>query len=479
MNSTKLMKTPNLEYLGSGWMHPRIFDIQRIPRSSLKDPFFNGPFPLKKNHVSYTAKKYDVEEEKVNGQLANKENVSSNNASSINSNNLPGSQKSRLGNFTGTFKFTGWKNDKKCGHLEQAIKNSSQDLYTEERVVLENEYGLPTDDMFRLTQDEAFETQPLAPENFENTHNEARAEEQVPPATNEESEPTCNGLKKGIDNDAIIADISTMDGLSMYEDILEVTQKKAWEDEEYENIDIFLTETYPRSEVNDNVTHFDCGQSKGLDEDFEEEKVQKSVSNKIMGDFWGEDYEMDFESLLIKPQMMEESVPLHRKNSKRDERGLSFFDERSMMLSEEFNLDSNGQGLRNRSLSKITVDEWYWKDWRNSHTPSKFGTHEKLVNGTDLQEEEEPDYFKQFDTILKPETEVVENDFRTICEALKGVDTKLEIVDQEMKDLVDQVSGQIEEYSPAMMTFDSQELNLLTSKDDNSEPLPVPDSGCF
>jgi hypothetical protein len=101
------------------------------------------------------------------------------------------------------------------------------------------------------------------------------------------------------------------------------------------------------------------------------------------------------------------------------------------------------------------------------------------VNGTDLQEEEEPDYFKQFDTILKPETEVVENDFRTICEALKGVDTKLEIVDQEMKDPVDQVSGQIEEYSPAMMTFDSQELNLLTSKDDNSEPLPVPDSGCF
>jgi PBP1b-binding outer membrane lipoprotein LpoB len=79
--------------------------------------------------------------------------------------------------------------------------------------------------MFQIQENEKFESQSMSHEQELNLNNSQAVDLLNGPVEGNTGEGNCNGLKKGIDNDAIIADISTMDGLSMYEDIIEDTQK--------------------------------------------------------------------------------------------------------------------------------------------------------------------------------------------------------------------------------------------------------------
>lgn len=123
------------------------------------------------------------------------------------------------------------------------------------------------------------------------------------------------GLNKGIENDLLIADISTMDGLSMYEDMFEANQKKFW-DEYEENVDIPILNCNVSPDEKDGYA--DCTMSKGNDKDLEEEKVHKfagkfspeSFPYKI--EFKDEEYDMDFDYDFYNSPMIDADVSLRK-----------------------------------------------------------------------------------------------------------------------------------------------------------------------
>lgn len=405
MNSTKVLKYTNVEHISNNFMAPAVFKITRFPKPLVKSPYPPKPFPLKVTHVANPPKMYQKEEEKVRRPLQNKENLNVNKPFAKKMEKLP----SLLG--TGNSlpqkvtKLVKLEPEVKLTGVEFKKQFSSEDLYTDERVALEDEYGLPKEDIFHIDETDNFEIQSVPADNYENLNTAQRREQESSSNSNGEATEGCSGLKKGIDNDAIIADISTMDGLSMYEDIIEGTQKKLWEDEDYENLDIFFTENKQKSEANDNLTHFDCTFSKAHDEDFEEEKVQKSV-NKTPSekfpfhvDFKDEDYEGEFDHLFYDVPMMEDSVPLFKKQSYKQERGLSLFEEEVKLFREDLSSRFGNEDCRNRSLSKITVDDWYKKDWRNHALTENSGVS-VAENECANMEVDEPEYFKKFDSIL-------------------------------------------------------------------------------
>mmetsp|Transcript_14111 Transcript_14111/g.15789 ORF Transcript_14111/g.15789 Transcript_14111/m.15789 type:complete len:208 (+) Transcript_14111:632-1255(+) len=191
----------------------------------------------------------------------------------------------------------------------------------------------------------------------------------------------------------------------MYEDLLEYTAKKQPEDEELENIDIFLADVVSKIEPNDNVTHFDCNFSKVNEDDFEEEKINTclnktpSESFPVLVDFKDDDYEMDLEKAFKNGPLCEDSVPLMKKHSYRMERGFSLFEEQPDMFIEEIPMKLNSKNSRERSYSKFTDDDWYKKDWRN-HAITEQSIISVNENKCEEMEEEEPEYFKKFDSVL-------------------------------------------------------------------------------
>lgn len=411
MNSTKVLKYTNVEHISSNFMAPAVFKITRFPKPVVKSPYPPKPFPLKVTHVANPPKMYQNEEEKVRKPLQNKENLNVNKPFAKKMQKNPTPVETGITLQRKVTKLIKLEPEVKLKGVELKKQCSSEDLYTEERVALEDEYGLTRDDLFQIDETDNFEAQSMDVENYENLNVPQHTEQESSTNVNGEAAEGCSGLKKGIDNDAIIADISTMDGLSMYEDIIEGTQKKLWEDEDYENLDIFFTENKQKSEANDNLTHFDWNISKAHDEDFEEEKVQKSVNKTpsekfpFQVDFKDEDYEGEFDHLFYDAPMLEDSVPLFKKQSYKQERGLSLFEEEVKLFREDLSNRFDYEDCRNRSLSKITVDDWYKKDWRN-HALTENSGASAAENECANMEIDEPEYFKRFDSILLGHDEV-------------------------------------------------------------------------
>lgn len=476
------------------WVEP-VFKVTRFPRPVLKEPYFIDSCRMKKDMMLSRPKLYRMEEEKASTIDANKENFSYNEPDFRELQKILKSEKSKYKYFNRKSEFENQEREVKLADVEIEIQDSSKDQYNDERVAIEDEYGLPKFDMFQIQETEQFESQSVVHEQEQNSINSQVVDRSNGPVEENVDEGNCNGLKKGIDNDAIIADMTTMDGLSVFEDIIEGTQKKQWEDEDLENIDIFFADSHPRSEANDNLTHFEWSQSKGFEEDLEEEKVQKSVG-KISSenfpksvDFREEDADMEVEALMYNSQFFEESVPLLKKNSYREERGFSLFEEKPLMFPEEFSLNSKISGLRNRSMSKLTSDDWYGKDWRNHHFQNDYCPTFKPEDHEGM-EVDEPEYFKQFDKVLN--SKVIEDPIN--YSEIKNVNEQVEVIQnsadgefkqqynyfsQEIKEPSDCGMYQIEENSPLVGTIESQNFSPMIDKNNEPREELFPESNCF
>lgn len=407
MNSTKVLKQPNFEHMPHSMVgHPAVFKIRRCHKPFYKEPFKPAPFPLKVDSYPNPPKMYQMEEEKAKKPSLEKENISLNSWAQRRMEMKPVA----IGAKPTQHDVTPKPKVQKLVKLEKEVKLTGVDLnmqspliekYDDERLALEDEYGIPQDEMFTLNGTEDYEEQSHIEEITENM-NELR----VSPTnsnSNDEVRSQCDGLKKGIDNDAIIADYSTIDGLSVFEDIIQGIKKKEFEDEEYENVDIFFPDTQPKSDIYDGVTHFDCTVSKGNDEDLEEEKIDTKVNktpseNFALVDFMEDTHDFGFDPHFYNSPMLEQDVPLLKKNSLRPERGMSLFEEQEQIFAEDFSLKISDFQLRNRSLSKVTVDEWCNKEWK--HGVSEMDPSHDGQTNQEPMEVDEPEYFKQFDKVL-------------------------------------------------------------------------------
>lgn len=382
-------------------MFDPVFKVTRYQKEHLKNAYPAKPFPLSKNHVANPPKMYHKEEEKVKRNQNNKENITINRREISKLQKLEKPQKSHSGESRKLPALNTLEKEVKLTSVEFNKQKSSDELYNDERIALEDEYGLNKDDLFKLDETDDYETQSMLAESYEKLNSTHPMNQISNSNNNGDSTETCNDLKKGIDNDEIIADITTMDGLSMYEDILEGTQKKLVEDEEIENLNVFLKDVYQQSE-----SQFLLDSNTKIKPDsLEEEKVAKtgnkstSENFQMMVDFKDDDYEMDFEAAFYNVPTPEASVPLFKKNSSRQERGFSLFEDSPQMFeSEYFNKQSDVMG-RNRSMSKITVDDWYKKDWRN-HAPTEKSGLSVTEKDCDDMDVDEPEYFKKFDSVL-------------------------------------------------------------------------------
>lgn len=396
-----------------------IFKITKCPRVTMKGAFVQQPFPLSTSQVTNPLRLYQMEEEKAKKINQNKENISLNKPVFPKMQKIEAEKKGVVSNTPSKVAPNSSEKEVKLTSGNLNKQGSVDDMYSEERVALEDAYGLPNDELFNIDETDDYEVQSMDGGNYEKLNNASPTEQESDSNENDEPTETCNELKKGIDNDFIIADITTMDGLSMYEDILEGTEKKLWEDEDYENINIFFRDVYQQSDAPFATSHFDCAISKCHDEDFEEEKVQKPLNKTtsenfpMMVDFKEDDTEMDFESVFYTSVMLDSSVNLRKNKSNRQERGLSFFEHSPQMFAPDFSSNLGESIGRNRSLSKITVDEWYMKDWRNAVHSEKSG-FSRIEKEEDKMEVEEPEYFKQFDSVLLAHSQAQEFVFPTI-----------------------------------------------------------------
>lgn len=404
MNSTKVLESQYPEQFSDLFWNQPVFKVTKFPRHCLKEPFEHKPFPLKKEHVATPSNRFLNEEEEGKWIYHNKENLSLNqNAKQVN--NAPKVEKLKSLQTRQLMGLIKIEKEVKLTDFDMIHQSELEENYDEERVALENEYGLPSDDIFEINETEEFEAQIEIAESYNNLNNshpmnQENSQEEVQPSTE-----TCDGLKKGIDNDAIIADISTMDGLSMFGDLLEINEKKVWEDEELENIKIFFSDLGADCEASENLTHFDCTISKCHEEDLEEEKINTHVNKTssenfpMVVDFQDEDYEMAFESAFYISPLDEQSVPLMKKTSYRLNRGFSLFEDSPEMFVEDPSNRFKGDASRQRSYSKFTEDEWYKMDWRNQMIVDKADAYLQQVKDNIMQVDE-PEYFRQFDNVL-------------------------------------------------------------------------------
>lgn len=212
-------------------------------------------------------------------------------------------------------------------------------------------------------------------------------------------------LNKGIDNDVIVADLSTLDGLSLYGDMFDQYQKKCFEDE-YENIDLIIEDFNSPLYEADNMNQYDNTVSKGHEEDFEEEKkIQKPFFRSspekysYIIDFKDEDYEMEIQENFYNSPMIEDNILLQKKYSYRTERSISLLEEQAILFADDIQPKICESPNRERSFSKVVEDEWYRKDWRlKNYNEQPGGMNDTLpFSHNDV---EEPDYFKQFNSVL-------------------------------------------------------------------------------
>lgn len=408
-----------------------------------------------------------MEEEKAKKAQQNKENVSLNKSVFPKMQKIEQDKKPSLVNTTlkTSPKYSEKEVKLTSGNLNK--QGSVDDMYTEERVAIEDAYGIPNDELFKLDETDDYETQSMVAGNYEKLNTVQPSELERDSNLNDGPTETCNELKKGIDNDFIIADITTMDGLSMYEDLLEGTEKKTWEEEDYENINIFFRDVYQQSDAPFATSHIDCTISKGHDEDFEEEKVQKPANKTssenfpMMVDFKEDDTEMDFESAFYTSGMVENSVGLKKNKSNRQERGFSFFENSPPMFAPDFSSNLGESIGRNRSLSKITVDEWYRKDWRNP-VPSEKSGFSHIEHEEEKMDVEEPEYFKQFESVLLTHSQPQEFVFPIIySDTNKNKEEEFQIDESDPLKEPLQSIGELEEKS-IFMNNDTEGLSLAS-----------------
>lgn len=181
-------------------------------------------------------------------------------------------------------------------------------------------------------------------------------------------------------------------------------QKKCFEDE-YENIDIVIEDLNSPHYDAENINQYDVTISKGHEEDIEEEKIQKPFYRSspekysYMIDFKDDDYEMEFQENFYNTPMIEDNILLQKKYSYRTERSISLIEEQAILFADDIHPKLYESPNRERSFSKVVEDEWYRKDWRLKHyNEQPCGMNDTLpFSHNDV---DEPDYFKQFNSVL-------------------------------------------------------------------------------
>ena len=401
MSSTKILKNAAYEQLPHNMMDQRLFTITKTCPPNFISPNITNLNPPVPNPIQRTNKK--KEEEKVGGNLANKENKNICNIKPINFIKEVKKSPKKLKAIPKVEKPIIIEKEVKLDCIEGLNSNELNEPYNDERVALEDEYGLDQDDLFDFSDLDQFETQSLHNENVHEFDQKVTHTQQISVDHHENSD-SCSGLKKGIDNDAIVADLSTLDGLSLYGDMLDQLQKKCFE-EEFENIDIIIEDFNSPHYEAENINHYENTMSKGHEEDLEEEKIHKpfykSSPEKYMYimDFKDDNYDMDFHEDFYNTPMIEESVSFQKKFSNRTERSISFFEEQNALFAEDLHQKFSNLPNRERSFSKVSEDQWYRKDWRLKHyNDQPHGMNDAL--SYNHKEIEEPDYFKQFNSVL-------------------------------------------------------------------------------
>lgn len=282
-------------------------------------------------------------------------------------------------------------------------------IYSDERLAIEDTYGLPSDDVFEIDVNDHFDSQSESAFECHNFDESIQTNLDLVPVNNGDTHNEDFGnLKKGIDNDAVIADISTMDGLSIYGDYLDNICKKCYEDdneedEELAKIDIFLTDVPMQDELISNHTRFDCTISRNNDDDNEEEKIQTTPTKydkegfPIMSEFRDDDYHFEFDHGLYDTPMIDE-VSLVKRSSHKTDRCMSLFEDTPRPFSLDF-FKQDKFNPRERSHSKFTEIDIYKGEWRNCLQFEKHSSalHNDVVM---LPSQKEFDYFKKFDEVL-------------------------------------------------------------------------------
>lgn len=409
MNSTKVMKVPHSEQFMDNFYPAAPFKIERFPKHPLKRDSLPKPFPLKKEHVANPTKKRLNEEEKGKWSFNNKENLGYNKRVIGEVVKMPpvSHTPTKPRYFSSSLKKL--EKEVKIAQFELTEKEGPGDLYNDERLALENEYGLDQDDIFNFDAEDEYEEQDELAEKYENLNNSHPINNIRTTQEREENQETCDGLKKGIDNDALIADVSTDDEVSLYEDYI-VFIKRNQSEGEIENNEISAFDSQMKPDVIGNPSLYDCGFSKAFEEDFEEEKINTrqnkspSESYLMMVDFKDDDYEMDLEKALHNSPMYEQTVPLMKKSSLRMERGLSLFEDHSGGFLDDFPAELQKKQSRERSYSKFSEDAWYNKEWHNNFITEQ--SHASCVEEKfeDIQMEE-PEFLNMLNKIPSPEQE--------------------------------------------------------------------------
>lgn len=475
MNCTKVFKASHSEQFPNQFCNRAPFKIEKMPKHQIKREYPPKPFPLKKEHVANPTKKRLKEEEKGRWNFQNKENTSYNATSFGELIKLPvDSQTPKKQKFFSE-SLKQLEKEVKLANLEFNHQERPGDSYNDERVALEDEYGLPEDNMFKIDVTDEYEEQEDLAQEYENLNSSHPLNKSAVTPPTEEVQDSCDGLKKGIDNDAIIAELSTVDGISAIEEFMESSTKKKSEDEELENIDIFFHDLKAKPEGVENFTHYDCNFSKVNEDDSEEEKINtcknQLTSEKfpMLVDFKEDDYEMDIEKILYNHAMYEETVPLMKKSSLRMERGLSLFEDHADGFLDDFPMKLEKTNSRERSYSKFTEDEWYKRDLPKNLDNENSQQCKEEDKFEDIQMEE-PELMDNFDTIVSPEPENEEIfDFAPCQNSLNDIEYK--VMEKDMTQFEELFKQPIEEKDECEEN-EVQYNETIGENDSNHQKIP-------
>ena len=389
------MKSSDLEDFNSKYMPNPIFRITRFDRSSLKPVCGAKPFLIKPGSFKNQNNVRKKEEEKLKPQYVHKIG----NVEKLVKPTFNFSKTENELHYMDTTKSAqmvkSLEKEVKLSNMESLADEKFDKQYSDERLAIEDTYGLVEDDMFDINQNNEFETLSETARDYQGLNqSHPMNQDDMPVATNESGDH-CDGLKKGIDNDAVIADISTMDGLSVYGDLLNSNSKKYWMFDQIDGINVLIDDSlnHPLDGNKSSNKHRNHTIGRNYEDNIEEEKVQHSPTKYENDDF---PMMIDFEiNQRLMDTSMADDIQLVKHNSYKQARCMSLFEEESRMFAQDFGQDHT---LRDKSFSDISEKEWYDRDWKNPTTFENEFT--KNVSLKQIKAEEEDEYFKKFDDVL-------------------------------------------------------------------------------
>lgn len=192
MSSTKLLKNAGYEQLPHNIMDQRLLNITKtIPQGYISPNIVHlnppCPSPIQRSLMK-------KEEEKVGRNLINKENKNTSNLKQASASKVTKKPQKKQVAKTKKAKHVVEEKEVKLTSIENLKSLESKEPYNDERLALEDEYGLDQDDLFDISDFDHYETQSLHNEVTEEFDQIITSSQQIS-VDQQESSENCGGLK--------------------------------------------------------------------------------------------------------------------------------------------------------------------------------------------------------------------------------------------------------------------------------------------